>query len=71
MKISRYIDSKHEKNIHHIGLPQPSIHVGISPSNFNLFTTIASDNLIQLWDIRSPYTIARFSSHINRKELIK
>jgi WD40 repeat protein len=66
--ISRNIDSGHDRNIHCIALPQPSVHVPISQLAYNIFATAATDNVISLWDLRTPRSTSRLTSHINRRE---
>lgn len=69
-KIIRKVDSCHEKNIHWISVPDPSVHVQLSSDCYKLFATSAIDNVISLWDIRTPRTVARYSSHVNKRENI-
>jgi WD40 repeat protein len=66
--ISRNIDSGHDRNIHCIALPQPSVHVPLSQMAYNIFATSATDNVISLWDLRTPRSIGRLTSHVNRRE---
>lgn len=70
-KISRIVDSNHDRNIHCIALPQPSVHCSLPQSQYNIFATSSTDNLISLWDIRSPSIIFRFTDHVNRRERIQ
>ena len=70
-KISRVVESNHDRSIHCIALPQPSVHISIPQSNYNIFATSSTDNIISLWDIRQPQTIFRYSDHINRREKIQ
>ena len=66
----RRIDSTHEKNIHCISLPQPSVHVQLNSDAYQIFATSSIDNVIALWDIRTPRTVARYCSHVNKRENI-
>ena len=66
--ISRNIESGHDRSIHCIALPQPSVHMPLPQSAYNVFATAATDNVINLWDLRSPRSISRFTSHVNRRE---
>jgi WD40 repeat protein len=62
------VEGAHDRAIHCIALPQPSIHASVAPDNLNLFATAAIDNVINLWDVRGPNAIGRFSGHVNRRE---
>jgi WD40 repeat protein len=66
--ISRNIDSGHDRSIHCIALPQPSVHVPLSQLAYNIFATAATDNVISLWDVRTPRSVCRITSHVNRRE---
>lgn len=70
-KFSRQIDSPHERSIHCIALPQPSMHIQVSRDAYNIFATSAIDGVITLWDLRAPRCMSRFSSHVNRRESIQ
>ncbi len=70
-KISHTFDSHHDRSIHCIALPQPSLHVPLSQSTYNMFATSSTDNVISLWDIRTPQIVMRFTDHINRREKIQ
>jgi len=69
--VARHIPSPHDRSIHCIALPQPSIHVPLLLDAYNMFATSAIDNLIVLWDIRAPRSVARYSSHVNRRESVQ
>lgn len=71
-KISLVEDTGHDRPVHNIALPQPSAHVALSSitPEYNLFATSAIDNVISIWDIRSPQVIMRYSNHVNRRELL-
>mmetsp|Transcript_32481 Transcript_32481/g.60663 ORF Transcript_32481/g.60663 Transcript_32481/m.60663 type:complete len:446 (-) Transcript_32481:313-1650(-) len=66
--ISRNIVCGHDRNIHCIALPQPSVHVPLSQLAYNIFATAATDNVISLWDLRTPRSTSRLTSHVNRRE---
>ncbi len=70
-RTSRVIESVHDRPIHTIALPQPSIHVPLSQDSFNVFATSANDNAITLWDLRLTKPIARYSEHVNRREKVE
>ena len=67
-RICRNIDSGHDRSIHCIALPNPSVHVPLSQLAYNIFATAATDNVISLWDLRAPRGISRLTSHVNRRE---
>jgi WD40 repeat protein len=71
-EISQSLDSGHDRSVHDIALPRPSAHVSLplDTPEYNLFATSAIDNVISLWDIRSPRVIMRYSKHVNRREAI-
>ena len=50
--MARDIASPHDKSVHHIALPTPSVHAPHLLDAYNMFATSAIDNLIVLWDIR-------------------
>lgn len=66
--ISRNMDSGHDRSIHCIALPNPSVHVPLSQLSYNVFATAATDNVISLWDLRAPRSTSRLTSHVNRRE---
>lgn len=69
--VIRQVESVHDKNIHCIALPRPSMHVSVDGSDaYNTFLTSATDNVIALWDIRAPTCVARYSSHVNKREAV-
>lgn len=70
-KISRIVESNHDRSIHCIALPQPSVHASLPQSHYNIFATSSTDNVISLWDIRSPSIIFRFTEHVNRREKVQ
>ena len=37
---------------------------------YNLFATVATDNVVGLWDLRDPQMVMRYCSHVNRREHI-
>lgn len=71
--IVREIENAHDREIHHISLPQPSVYVPHSSSStqgYNMFATASTDNSIALWDLRSSRVICRYYDHVNRREAI-
>jgi WD40 repeat protein len=36
-----------------------------------MFITAATDNVINIWDVRTPAVIGRYNGHINRREQVK
>jgi WD40 repeat protein len=70
-RISRTISGVHDRNVSCIALPQPSVHVPLPQHAYNTFATSAPDNLIMLWDVRSPSCVSRYSDHVNRRERVQ
>jgi len=66
--IARVVESAHDRSIHCIALPQPSMHVQLPSSSYGLFATAGMDNLVALWDLRQPRCVARYTGHVNRRE---
>jgi len=69
--VVRSIEASHERAIHCIALPQPSVYAQLDASSYNLFATAAMDNCIVIWDIRSPSVAGRFTGHVNRREHVR
>ena len=70
--VARTICDSHDRPIHHICLPSPSIYCPLpSIDSYNLFITAATDNVINIWDVRTPAIIGRYNGHINRREQIR
>jgi WD40 repeat protein len=70
-KFSRQLESPHERSIHCIALPHPSVHVQASRGAYDLFATAAIDGVVAVWDLRAPTCVSRLSSHVNRREDIQ
>lgn len=68
--IARTFRNAHDRPVHHIALPQPSIHVSHSPATYNHCATMATDNAVKLWDMRASSAIGSLSSHVNRREWV-
>lgn len=69
--VVKSIDVAHDKAVHCIALPQPSVHCRVEdPQAYNMFATASTDNSILLWDIRTPNSVCRYSSHVNRREAV-
>ena len=68
--ICRNIENIHDKAIHSIALPQPTIYAQVSQQECNLFLTSGYDNVIQLWDLRCPTVSMRYTGHVNRREAV-
>jgi WD40 repeat protein len=66
--ISREITSPHERPIHAIALPNPSVHVQLPPSAYNVFATAATDGVVAIWDLRTASPVSRYAKHVNRRE---
>ena len=69
--VVRSIEASHERAIHCIALPQPSVYAQLDASSYNVFATAAMDNCIVIWDIRSPSVAGRFTGHVNRREHVR
>ena len=78
--IARTIVNAHDRSIHCITLPYPSINVNIPMNNhndnnnnncYNTFATVAIDNCISIWDLRSVNVTHRYVNHVNRREAIR
>lgn len=70
--VARTIDSPHEKAIHSIALPRPSAFAQVASTDcFNYFATAASDNSVNIWDIRVPRCTGRYTNHLNRREEVQ
>jgi len=65
----------HDRAVHCLALPPgPSIHTsgGVPISQYTVFASTAVDNLIALYDIRTPqYCVARYSGHRNTRDPIQ
>lgn len=64
------VSACHDRSIHRICLPSPSLHSSVPLSNYSMFATAAIDNSILLWDLRAPSCTGRYTSHVNRREAI-
>ena len=42
----------------------------VSSESYNIFAMAATDNVISLWDLRSPSVVFRYNNHVNRRERI-
>jgi WD40 repeat protein len=69
--IARRIDSPHERMIHSIALPRPSVFAQVGSDCFNYFATASSDNSVNIWDVRVPRCTGRYTSHVNRREEVQ
>ena len=67
-KIVTSFDCLHEKSVHCIALPSPSIYTQLPSDIYNVFATAAIDNTVILWDLRDRTPVARYSGHLNRRE---
>jgi len=62
---------RHSKAVHSLALPQPSQHVTLSASAYQLFSSIATDGAVTLWDLRVPQPVFSYSGHRNRSEAVQ
>jgi len=69
--VVRSIDAPHERAMHCIALPQPSVYAQLDASSYNVFATAAMDNCINIWDMRSPSVAGRYTGHVNRREHVR
>lgn len=63
----------HDRAIHTIAVPNPSIHTTsfIAPQAYTMFVTSATDNIIAFYDVRDPqYCVGRYGAHVNRREAV-
>ena len=67
-KIAAVLDSPHDKPVHRIALPSPSVHCPLPADACQVFCTASIDNAVVLWDLRASRSTGRFSGHVNRRE---
>ena len=70
--VLRSTDCTHDKNVHCLSLPQPSLYTPtLAPDMHNVFCSSAMDNTVVCWDLRAPVSTARFTSHVNKREPVQ
>ena len=69
--VARTIGTPHERAVHCIALPQPSVYAQLDSSAYNVFATAAMDSSILIWDLRAPTVASRFTGHSNRREHVR
>ena len=69
--VARSIPGAHDRAIHCIALPQPSVYAQLDQSAYNTFATAAMDNSVLVWDLRSPVVAFRYTDHTNRRENVE
>lgn len=71
-QVALTVDCAHERPVHCVSIPQPSVHVPLSSDCYSFFATAAMDNAVCLWDIRSAGSgpTARYTNHVNRRERV-
>lgn len=67
----RSVDSTHDRPIHSIALPQPSLYSSLPQDNFHVLATSSTDSSIVSWDIRQVRPTFRYAEHVNRREKIQ
>ena len=65
------MDAPHERSIHCIALPQPSVFAQLDQAAYNTFATASMDNSILVWDLRAPTVTYRYTAHVNRREHVR
>ena len=61
--VTRSIPGAHDRAIHCIALPQPSVYAQLDQAAYNVFATAAMDNSVLVWDLRSPTVGLRYTGH--------
>ena len=69
--VTRSIPGAHDRAIHCIALPQPSVYAQLDQGAYNTFATAAMDNSVLVWDVRSPTVCVRYTDHTNRRENVE
>jgi WD40 repeat protein len=55
--------------VHHIALPQPTVHAPVTNSHvYDVFLTAATDGVVNIWDLRMQTIAGRYTGHVNRRE---
>ena len=62
---------RHSKAVHGLALPKPSQHVSLSASAYQLFSSVAADGIVTVWDLRVPQPVFSYSNHRNRCEAVQ
>lgn len=61
---------QHDRNLSCIAVSSPSPHAPISRSDHNVYLTMAPDNMLNLWDLRTSNSVWAYNNHINRRETL-
>ena len=67
-KFAAVLEMPHDKPVHCIALPSPSVYTSLPSNSYTMFCTASIDNSLMLWDLRSSRCSGRFSGHVNRRE---
>ena len=64
--VARSMDCGHDRAVHSIALPAPSVYASLPMDAYDIFATAATDNAVALWDLRTPAVVMRYTGHVNR-----
>ena len=64
--VARSTDCGHDRPVHCIALPCPSVYASLPMDCYGMFATAATDNAVALWDLRDPAVVMRYTGHTNR-----
>jgi len=60
-KIYREFDCEHERSVQTLSLPVPSSGVSHPPSSYDMFLSVAPDDCVRIWDLRTRDCVACLS----------
>ena len=67
-RFAAVLPSPHDKSVHRIALPSPSVHCPLPADACHLFCSTSIDGAVVLWDLRTSRCTGRFAGHVNRRE---
>ena len=59
--VARSMDCGHDRAVHAIALPSPSVYASLPMDGYDVFATAATDNAVALWDLRTPAVVMRYT----------